>query len=328
MRRRRRSVARRCGRPMVRWQRLYGGWRERADRGAGAAGGGDRFLRRGRCRARCRGDVAGRESTALHDAIARHLDDGHRGELVRDGFQVVLAGAPNSGKSSLLNALARRDVAIVSDEAGTTRDIIEVKLDLEGLPVVVSDTAGIREAAGKVEQEGIRRALQRAEQADLVVWLVDATCEGAALAPPVRRQDRDGRGAGTLVVLSKSDLVDADRQPAGRGSDPCVGGHRRGDRCADRAAGRRGPCPHRVRRGAGPDAGTAPPPSRAMPGVAPCGACSAGGRQRARGRGPAARGGRARSRDRRSRCRGRAGRGVRRASASASEVAADGRCFT
>ena len=122
-------------------------------------------------------------------------------------------GRRTSGKSSLLNALARRDVAIVSDEAGTTRDIIEVKLDLEGLPVVVSDTAGIREAAGKVEQEGIRRALQRAEQADLVVWLVDATCEGAALAPPVRRQDRDGRGAGTLVVLSKSDLVDAGRQP-------------------------------------------------------------------------------------------------------------------
>ena len=115
------------------------------------------------------------ELIVLRDAIARHLDDGHRGELVRDGFQVVLAGAPNAGKSSLLNALARRDVAIVSDEAGTTRDIIEVKLDLEGLPIVVSDTAGIREATGKVEQEGIRRALQRARQADLVVWLVDAT---------------------------------------------------------------------------------------------------------------------------------------------------------
>ena len=171
---------------------------------------------------------------ALQDAIAGHLDDGHRGELVRDGFQVVLAGAPNSGKSSLLNALARRDVAIVSDEAGTTRDIIEVKLDLEGLPVVVSDTAGIREAAGKVEQEGIRRALQRAEQADLVVWLVDATDEGAALAPPVRRPDRDGRGAATLVVLSKSDLVDAASAAAARGSDPYLGRDRAGDRCAHR----------------------------------------------------------------------------------------------
>ena len=145
---------------------------------------------------------------ALGDAIARHLDDGHRGELVRDGFQVVLAGAPNSGKSSLLNTLARRDVAIVSDEAGTTRDIIEVKLDLEGLQVVVSDTAGIREAAGKVEQEGIRRALQRAEQADLVVWLVDAS--------KVQAGDSVGMpdvGGDKLVVLSKSDLVDAGRLP-------------------------------------------------------------------------------------------------------------------
>ena len=75
----------------------------------------------------------------------------------------MLAGPPNVGKSSLLNALARRDVAIVSEEAGTTRDVIEVRLDLDGLPVVVSDTAGLREAAGKVEQEGIRRTLARAQ---------------------------------------------------------------------------------------------------------------------------------------------------------------------
>ena len=106
---------------------------------------------------------------------SRHLDDGHRGELIRDGFRVVLAGPPNVGKSSLLNALARRDVAIVSEEAGTTRDVIEVRLDLEGLPIVVSDTAGIREAAGKIEQEGIRRTLGRAKDADLVLWMVDAT---------------------------------------------------------------------------------------------------------------------------------------------------------
>ncbi len=71
---------------------------------------------------------------ALQGEITRHLEDGHRGELIREGFQVVLAGPPNAGKSSLLNALARRDVAIVSEEAGTTRDVIEVKLDLEGLP--------------------------------------------------------------------------------------------------------------------------------------------------------------------------------------------------
>lgn len=192
--------------------RLYGGWRSELIEAVALLEAAIDFSDEGDV-ARDAEAMSRERVAALQDAIARHLDDGHRGELVRDGFQVVLAGAPNSGKSSLLNALARRDVAIVSDEAGTTRDIIEVKLDLEGLPVVVSDTAGIREAAGKVEQEGIRRALQRAEQADLVVWLVDSTDENAALASPVRRQDRDGRGASTLVVLSKSDLVDAGRRP-------------------------------------------------------------------------------------------------------------------
>ena len=92
-----------------------------------------------------RGIVAG----ARRPRSRAHLDDGHRGEILRDGFRVVLAGPPNAGKSSLLNALARRDAAIVSEEAGTTRDVIEVRLDLDGLPVIVSDTAGIREAAGR-----------------------------------------------------------------------------------------------------------------------------------------------------------------------------------
>ncbi len=93
-------------------------------------------------------EVARNIVAGLQAAIAEHLDDGNRGEILRDGFRVVLAGPPNAGKSSLLNALARRDAAIVSEEAGTTRDVIEVRLDLEGLPVVVSDTAGIRAAAG------------------------------------------------------------------------------------------------------------------------------------------------------------------------------------
>lgn len=111
----------------------------------------------------------------LVDEITVHLDDGHRGEILRDGFRVVLAGPPNAGKSSLLNALARRDAAIVSEDAGTTRDALEVRLDLEGLPVIVTDTAGIREAAGTVEKEGIRRALTHAREADLVLWLNDST---------------------------------------------------------------------------------------------------------------------------------------------------------
>jgi tRNA modification GTPase len=143
------------------------------------------------------------ETDALHTEISHHLEDEHRGELIREGFQVVLAGPPNVGKSSLLNALARRDVAIVSAEAGTTRDVIEVKLDLDGLPVVVSDTAGIREASGEVEQEGIRRTLARAQGADLVLWLVDAMALDAPAPQVTLRPDR------LLVVVAKFDLLDS-----------------------------------------------------------------------------------------------------------------------
>jgi tRNA modification GTPase len=143
------------------------------------------------------------EAEALHAQINRHLEDEHRGELIRDGFQVVLAGPPNVGKSTLLNALAQRDVAIVSAEAGTTRDVLEVKLDLGGLPILVSDTAGIRETRGDVEQEGIRRALARAQGGDLVLWLVDAT---ALDAPPKQLSLRLDR---LLVVVTKLDLLDS-----------------------------------------------------------------------------------------------------------------------
>ncbi len=108
--------------------------------------------------------------------IGAHLNDNRRGERLRNGFQVAILGAPNAGKSSLLNALANRDVAIVSPTAGTTRDIIEVHLDLGGFPVIVADTAGIREATSdQIESEGIRRALARAENADLKILLFDGT---------------------------------------------------------------------------------------------------------------------------------------------------------
>jgi tRNA modification GTPase len=90
-------------------------------------------------------------AAALRDQIGAHLADGRGGEILRDGLRVVIAGPPNVGKSSLMNALARRDVAIVSAEAGTTRDVIEVHLDLAGFPVILMDTAGIREAAGEIE---------------------------------------------------------------------------------------------------------------------------------------------------------------------------------
>jgi tRNA modification GTPase len=133
----------------------------------------------------------------LQAAISAHLDDGNRGEILREGFRVVLAGPPNAGKSSLLNALARRDAAIVSEEAGTTRDVIEVRLDLAGLPVIVTDTAGIREAQGAIEQEGIRRTLAHAREADLVLWLSDASV--AAVPAPA---EVAGRGDKYFLPLA------------------------------------------------------------------------------------------------------------------------------
>jgi tRNA modification GTPase len=119
---------------------------------------------------------------AVKGDIDAALANASRGERLRDGFMVVIAGPPNAGKSTLLNALARREVAIVSPEPGTTRDVIEVSLDLDGLPVLVIDTAGIREATGPIEAEGIARAVKRALSADLVLWLEPA---GGHLQEPV-----------------------------------------------------------------------------------------------------------------------------------------------
>ncbi|MFA5592995.1 MAG: tRNA uridine-5-carboxymethylaminomethyl(34) synthesis GTPase MnmE [Micavibrio sp.] len=117
---------------------------------------------------------------ALTQEIESHLNDGHRGERLRDGIRIAILGAPNAGKSSLLNALARRDAAIVSPMAGTTRDVIEVHLDLGGYPVILADTAGLRpeelsEAGGhdSVEAEGIKRALARAREADIKLVVFD-----------------------------------------------------------------------------------------------------------------------------------------------------------
>ncbi|MBE6449325.1 MAG: tRNA uridine-5-carboxymethylaminomethyl(34) synthesis GTPase MnmE [Alphaproteobacteria bacterium] len=101
--------------------------------------------------------------------IALHLDDKGRGESLKNGFQIAIVGAPNVGKSSLLNALAKKDVAIVSETAGTTRDIVEVYLDIAGYPVVIADTAGLRQTDEQIEKEGIKRALKRVEDASLVI---------------------------------------------------------------------------------------------------------------------------------------------------------------
>ena len=125
-----------------------------------------------------------------------------RSERLRDGLVVAIAGPPNVGKSTLMNQLARREVAIVSPHAGTTRDVIEVQLDLDGYPVTVIDTAGIRETDDPVEQEGVRRARARAADADLVLWLADVS--------PVRRSSTTGpRRSGWCETRSIS-------KPAGR----------------------------------------------------------------------------------------------------------------
>lgn len=109
------------------------------------------------------------------DAIAAHLDDGRRGEALREGFRLVIVGPPNAGKSSLINALARREAAIVSEIPGTTRDVIALRLNLGGYLVEVADTAGLRETSDAIEAEGVRRALARAAESDLVLWLGDGT---------------------------------------------------------------------------------------------------------------------------------------------------------
>ncbi|WP_187968951.1 tRNA uridine-5-carboxymethylaminomethyl(34) synthesis GTPase MnmE [Aquibium microcysteis] len=106
---------------------------------------------------------------AMAREIAVHLDGYHRGEIIRDGYRVAIVGAPNAGKSSLLNAIARRDVAIVSPEPGTTRDLVSVDLDLRGIKVTLTDTAGMRAEAGFVEQQGIERAREAASRSDLIL---------------------------------------------------------------------------------------------------------------------------------------------------------------
>jgi tRNA modification GTPase len=111
---------------------------------------------------------------ALRNEIDAVLADARRGERLREGFVVAIAGPPNAGKSTLLNRIARREAAIVSPQPGTTRDVIEVHLDLDGYPVTLVDTAGIRVSDDPVEQEGVRRARERAAAADLVLWVVDA----------------------------------------------------------------------------------------------------------------------------------------------------------
>ncbi|NOG70069.1 tRNA uridine-5-carboxymethylaminomethyl(34) synthesis GTPase MnmE [Roseicella sp. DB1501] len=141
-------------------------------------------------------------AAALRSEMLAHLADARRGERLREGLLVAILGAPNAGKSSLLNALAGREAAIVSARAGTTRDVVEVRLDLAGVPVTLADTAGLREATDEIEAEGIRRARRRAEEADLVLALF------AADRPP-DAGTLGWVGPEALVVVNKVDLAPA-----------------------------------------------------------------------------------------------------------------------
>jgi tRNA modification GTPase len=146
--------------------------------------------------------AAAAEIASLEQEIVAHLTDKRRGERLRDGCLIAIIGPPNAGKSSLLNCLARRDAAIVSEVAGTTRDVIEVHLDLGGYPVTVADTAGLRDGGDAIEVEGIRRARRKAEDSDLRLAVFDGVAWPDADPSTLGLVDVD-----TLVVINKCDLA-------------------------------------------------------------------------------------------------------------------------
>jgi tRNA modification GTPase len=148
-------------------------------------------------------EAAFQEVSAVSEEIADALRDDRAGERLRDGLDVVILGLPNAGKSSLLNALARREAAIVSPEPGTTRDLVDVRMDLAGLPLTLTDTAGLRTGGSPVEREGIRRAEKRAAAADIALVLTDVTSGESGLGAEVDLPT-------TVVrVATKIDLLDS-----------------------------------------------------------------------------------------------------------------------
>ena len=152
------------------------------------------------------------EVKTLVSELDRALADGRRGEIVREGIRVAIVGAPNVGKSSLLNALAGREAAIVFHEPGTTRDVIEVALDLDGFPFVMRDTAGLRDTESPVEQEGIRRALASAKDADVVVLMYDASTPLPTReeATAFLHEGVASKTTNTIAVLNKIDVAPPD----------------------------------------------------------------------------------------------------------------------
>jgi tRNA modification GTPase len=138
----------------------------------------------------------------IHRDIHKIIEDNKIGEKIRDGFRVFITGEVNSGKSSLLNLLAKRDVAIVSDEAGTTRDVIETYLNIDGYPVILADTAGIRDAKNEVEKKGISLALGKSKEADLNIVVIDNSSKS------INNEIKKIINKDTIVLLNKSDLQD------------------------------------------------------------------------------------------------------------------------
>ena len=138
----------------------------------------------------------------IHSEITKIIEDNKVGEKIRDGFRVSITGEVNAGKSSLLNLLSKREVAIVSDEAGTTRDVIETYLNLDGYPVILADTAGIREAKNEVEKKGISLALGKSKEADLNIIVIDNSSK------KINKKIQNMINRDTIIFLNKSDISD------------------------------------------------------------------------------------------------------------------------
>ncbi len=138
----------------------------------------------------------------IHSEITKIIEDNKVGEKIRDGFRVSITGEVNAGKSSLLNLLSKREVAIVSDEAGTTRDVIETYLNLDGYPVILADTAGIREAKNEVEKKGISLALGKSKEADLNIVVIDNSSK------KINKEVQIMINKDTIILLNKSDVSD------------------------------------------------------------------------------------------------------------------------
>jgi tRNA modification GTPase len=188
---------------------LYGGWTERATRILAHQEAAIEFEMDD-----LPSDLSARactEAERLAGEIGRHLDDGGRGEALREGLSIAILGAPNAGKSSLLNSLTGREAAIVSAQPGTTRDVVECRLDLGGIPALLADTAGLRRTEDEVEREGVRRARARGEEADLLiaVFAADAAPDAETLALAESRPD-------AILVATKCDLAPAAPSLLGR----------------------------------------------------------------------------------------------------------------